>query len=93
MNMVAEQGAAISYYSTTLNWYQLNGYGYEYAKTFKDALTGLSSTNVWARMDHSPFTQDFVVWNPDLTQGTFYLIVKNEDPYLTSRLNVAVYSY
>jgi hypothetical protein len=87
-NMVLEKGEAIDYFDYVYNYYATtpifgnpSSWGYDFIKT-------INNTQVWATMLNDPFGQQIVVRNPPA--GTYYLIVKNMDTTLTSRINVVV---
>ncbi len=86
MNMVVQKGDPIDYFDTVYQDHAANGWPISgYANT-----TTINGTQVWDRMDNSPFSQDLVVFNPQ--PGTYYMIVQMSDGPAT-RMSLAVQGY
>ena len=51
----------------------------------------INNTQTWERMTNDPYMQNLYFFGPPA--GTYYLVVKNMDPVLTSRINVTVNAY
>jgi hypothetical protein len=80
LNMVLEKGEAIDYFDTIYQHYVPIGHWGDYYSTT------INNTQVWAQMNNDPWIQGLVVYNPPA--GTYYMVVKNMDTTLTSRINV-----
>lgn len=81
MNMVVEKGEAVDYFDRIFNEHLANGFtGLKYIK--------INDTEIWDNMTNNPYGQALVITKPE--PGDYYLIVRNMDPKLTSRINVLV---